>query len=518
MNIPARFFLLLMVLSTPLQAQVAVIAIGSNVSLEKDLKPLRFAVTDARRFAHTMQNWGRVASESISLQENPSKKQVVDAIRWARNKWHNTGDLESQKFIFYYSGHADARGLHLADGIFSKHELHQALESISAKTKVIILDSCFAGGLAQKGIKDVEPFEIPKMSFDEPSGSIFLSATSSDRLAFESKKLGSSLFSHSIIMGLKGGADGNGDGIVTATELYEHSFRQSQLQSQIIPTAIQKPEFISDLRGRGAVALSFPSADSGHIHFLKGLEGTIQIRSLRGLHSFKLAANDSRSRKVELAAGEYQINVNANGNRGIAQASVFPNQMTVMTAYDFDWQKPAEPASLAQKGRPKQSRRASISGLLGITTIEGDDTTLESIPSIDVDIFRYDFRSFRLSVGGVYGQSNHEQILSTRIKSDWNLVRKRLFNRNFRLEMGIHIAYSELKTEDAYQGFSYFYYGTTSVNRTSGAAIGAQVAASFDIRPRTSLQLLAQAGGVNVLWSNEPRQITGLFCGLNYRI
>ena len=57
-----------------------------------------------------------------------------------------------QKFVFYYSGHSDERGLHLRDGLLAKEELHQRLASIPAKTKLVVLDSYYVPGAETTGV------------------------------------------------------------------------------------------------------------------------------------------------------------------------------------------------------------------------------------------------------------------------------------------------------------------------------------------------------------------------------
>ncbi len=391
------FYGMLLVLMLPMgtvQAQVGVLAVGSNRSADPSLKPLRYAAQDARRFANTMRTVGMLSEGDVSVYENPSLASFRKAIKTIKAKWLKPQASQSQKFVFYYSGHADARGLHLADGIVTKEELHRSLEGIKAKTKVVFLDSCYAGGLAQKGIREVKPFKIPRATYDEPTGSIFLSATSDNRLAYESKELGGSLFSHHLIRGLEGSADGNRDGVVTVTELYEYSFQQAQFQNQVLPAFAQKPEFISDLKGRGAVALSFPLSQVGTLSLMGNLFGEVLVRSRRGLHSFQFNISHEKSRSFKLAAGEYQVRVNHDNRVGITEAKIHTNKTTVLTTYDFDWIEQGTtrfPLPVNQKGLAiveDSSKGGSHLGsvAIGVSFLRTKAKSADFLPTVAFDV------------------------------------------------------------------------------------------------------------------------------------
>src|SRR5690606_12196662 len=97
----------------------------------------------------------------------------------------------------------------------------------------------------------------PVAEFDEPSGSVFLAATSGSDLAFEIEELGGSLFTHHLVAGLYGQGDANGDGLVTIEELYQHVYREMHLGSMTLPVPqIQKPEYKTALRGQGALVVA----------------------------------------------------------------------------------------------------------------------------------------------------------------------------------------------------------------------------------------------------------------------
>ena len=112
-----------------------------------------YAAHDAALLATTIHNVGFRASDSTLVTPDPTRATLDDAFKKAAALFERDDWLGTQKFIFYFSGHAGERGLRLKDALLSKEDLHRMLEKIKARTKVVILDSCYAGALATKGIK-----------------------------------------------------------------------------------------------------------------------------------------------------------------------------------------------------------------------------------------------------------------------------------------------------------------------------------------------------------------------------
>jgi Caspase domain len=335
----------LIAISCPLRAGVFVFSTGENRSVDSTAKQLEFATKDAEEFAKTMRRVGDVPEKNIYLQKNVS---LGDFTRMLET---SIGRIEAEvvaktssavnKVVFFFSGHADERGFHFPDGFFSRRDLDHFLDRLPVRTKVVIIDSCFSGTLLGKGIKSAEGFGLPKMNFDEPTGSIYLSATSASEFAYESKKLHGGLFSKSIIDGLYGAADGNGDGVVTATELYEYSFRETQITSQLLPTpASQKPEFRSELNGRGAIALSFPAVAQGDLRLTQEVAGRLKFYAANGVGTFEHVKSKGSDAILTLPAGKYRRQVNDGKRTGSTDVNVKPRSTALITGPDLAWNAP----------------------------------------------------------------------------------------------------------------------------------------------------------------------------------
>ena len=178
-------------------SEVSVLAVGSNDSFKETLPALLYAEDDAARFVEAMKSVGLVPKARATTLQSPSVAEFRQVLAHM-SKPSGLGVAEpSRKFIFYYSGHADETGLHLSDGLITKKELHKSLGELSANTKIAIIDSCFSGSLTAKGVEPAPAFELPKVEFDEPSGSVFLSSAAGQQFSYESDKLESSIFTFS---------------------------------------------------------------------------------------------------------------------------------------------------------------------------------------------------------------------------------------------------------------------------------------------------------------------------------
>lgn len=338
-------------------SEVVVVAAGSNRSIDPKTKPLEFASRDASSFADTMIKVGAVPSAMVKLAKNPRLSEFEETLKNSLQLLKTSANQTSNKFIFFFSGHADERGLHFRDGFFSKESLDRFVAKLPAKTKVLIIDSCFAGLLSNKGIKSTTGFGSPKLNFDEPSGSIYLTASSGSDFAYESQKLGGGIFSTNIVNGLRGKADSNGDGVVTATELYEYAFRETRLTSRIISIpGEQSPEFVANLQGRGAVALTFPMMAQGSVRMSSDIHGKVKLYAAKGIKDFEHMKVGGSDDTILLPTGDYQVEVVDGPRRGIGDVRVASTSTALLTKDDIVWNSGVDASMVRTRGIAAEKR------------------------------------------------------------------------------------------------------------------------------------------------------------------
>lgn len=327
-----------LVSSSLAQASVYVISIGSNQSFDARTKKLNYAARDASEFAKTMREVGAIPKSSIITAIDTKLEDFEASLDAISKQFAKDPDISVSKFVFFFSGHSDERGLHFRNGFFSKNALEQYLSKLKVRTKVVILDSCFSGLMSAKGVRESKTFELPRLNFDEPTGSIFLTATTSQDFAFESRKLKGGLFSRSVIDGLNGKADTNNDGVVTATELYEYAFRETQFTSRLLPApTMQTPEFVANLKGHGAIALAFPTSARGNIRFTSDLGGSIKLYAAKGISTFEHLKPKGQDDTVVLPTGHYSMQVKDGSETGNANIDVTSGLTQLVTKRDVAW-------------------------------------------------------------------------------------------------------------------------------------------------------------------------------------
>jgi len=168
---------------------------------------------------------------------------------------------EDCTLIVYYSGHADADGLHLGSSILPFDELKAVVEGSPAGVRLLVTDACRSGGLTRvKGATPAKPFAINLDDRITTEGMAIFTSSAEGENSYESERLRSSFFSHHFINALRGAADFNRDGRVTLSEAYSYTYQQT-LRSSGQTVSLQHPTFHYDMKGRGDVVLTWLTND-----------------------------------------------------------------------------------------------------------------------------------------------------------------------------------------------------------------------------------------------------------------
>jgi hypothetical protein len=355
-----------------------ILSVGNSQSYESGLKQLKYAVTDSVKFSRAMELVAQVPRQQVVSLKNQSLSDFKNKLNDTRDFLKQSRDIH--KFVFYYSGHSDDRGLHFKDGLFTKEELHGFLKSIQVDSKISILDSCFSGALAAKGIEPVvREFQIPKSDYDEPTGTVFLTASSADESAFESETKKGSVFSHHLITGIYGDADANNDGLITVEELYLYVYRKTKYENILSPTGIkQQPEFVSELKGRGALVVSKPQSVSIPIRVDGPLVGSFTLMSIYGLQTYAFDKITKDSMTVSVPQGDYNLSLVSSSRVGHALIHAESGRTNSLTANDIDWTQSPNADSTVAKGPENEIKLANA-----IAQAPVNKSSLNETPVVD---------------------------------------------------------------------------------------------------------------------------------------
>ena len=227
------------------------VLVGANAGWADD-RPLSHAEDDAERVQQALIDVGGFRPERIVLLRDPDGAEVRAQLRRVADRARAVP--EGAIVFFYYSGHADAKHLHLRGMPFGWDELVQTLREVPAKVRIGLFDACRSGSvLGAKGGVPTVPFELKA---EEPvQGMALITSSGADELSQETRALQGSVFTHHFVSGLRGAADLNRDGRVTLNEAYQYSFERTQADTAATSVP-QRPAFRVELKGQGELVLS----------------------------------------------------------------------------------------------------------------------------------------------------------------------------------------------------------------------------------------------------------------------
>jgi hypothetical protein len=206
---------------------------------------LRYAASDARAVRDVLVEVGGHAEDEVLLLVDPTPDELLAALA--------SVPPELDRFLLYYSGHADDGALYPHGRRLPVGQLKASLDAVQASVRIGVVDSCRGGGwTGAKGVSPAEPFEITLGG----EGTAYLAASSGAEDAHELEVLGGSIFTHHWTAGLRGAADADGDGLVTLGESFDWAQGHTVRDSALLAGQPQHPSFHLDVHGRGDLVLA----------------------------------------------------------------------------------------------------------------------------------------------------------------------------------------------------------------------------------------------------------------------
>lgn len=259
--------------SAPAKAIFALI-IGSNISVDAELPPLKYADDDAARYLDLFRLLGARTYLLTRLDANTSRlhaQAAAEALLPRRAELDKTltqaaADVAQAKargvetlFYFIYAGHGSVRNgqgyITLEDARLTGADIAaKVVSAIGADQFHIIVDACdsymFAYPRGPGGVRrPVEGFQEMRALADDERVGLLLSSSSS-RESHEWEGFQAGVFSHEVRSGLYGAADADGDGQISYREIAAFVARANN--------AIPNERFRPQVHGRppkGATAL-----------------------------------------------------------------------------------------------------------------------------------------------------------------------------------------------------------------------------------------------------------------------
>jgi peptidoglycan/xylan/chitin deacetylase (PgdA/CDA1 family)/uncharacterized caspase-like protein len=195
---------------------------------------LQYAVRDAEGVGQTLvQKFGFAPDHVITLKNEQATRRNILAAFHDLAGHDGTGGLQSNDRVFvFFAGHGATRKLssgrdlgyiipydadpeNLASDAIPMTEIQNIAESLPAKHVLFVMDACYSGlGLTRGGANAAFLRDNARRL-----GRQMLTAGGTDQMVSDGGPNGHSVFTWTLLQGLGGKADLNGDGLITATEL-----------------------------------------------------------------------------------------------------------------------------------------------------------------------------------------------------------------------------------------------------------------------------------------------------------
>jgi uncharacterized caspase-like protein/peptidoglycan/xylan/chitin deacetylase (PgdA/CDA1 family) len=195
---------------------------------------LQYAVRDAEGVGQTLvQKFGFAPDHVVTLKnEQATRRGILAAFHDLVGHGGTTGLQPNDRVFVFFAGHGATRKLssgrdlgyivpydadpdNLASDAIPMTEIQNIAESLPAKHVLFVMDACYSGlGLTRGGANAAFLRDNAKRL-----GRQMLTAGGTDQMVSDGGPNGHSVFTWTLLQGLAGKADLNGDGLITATEL-----------------------------------------------------------------------------------------------------------------------------------------------------------------------------------------------------------------------------------------------------------------------------------------------------------
>jgi hypothetical protein len=336
---------------------------------------LAFAERDAERMATALAELGGFERDDIHIVRRASAASVraellgIEARVAAARRQGVAGTL----FVFYYSGHADAEGLELADDErFGFDELRERIRKSIAEVKVAIVDACHSGSFTR--VKGGKPVKAARLLLppDAVRGVAFVASSALGEPAQESSALEGSFFTHHFESALRGAADFDGDGRVSLAEAFRYTSEQTVRGTARTAAGPQHPTYEMQMSGRGEVILADLRRAEAKLVLPSAERARFLIRGAHGL--FAEVAGGSAPVLLGLPSGSYQVERRVNEARATAEVVLEKGGLTPL---------PPMTEQIAERGRSKGGRSGpELFASLGWGTLSAPDVHGALVPRI----------------------------------------------------------------------------------------------------------------------------------------
>jgi caspase domain-containing protein len=340
--------------ASPATVQRFALVAGANRG-GADRPLLQYAISDAERFARVLADLGGVGPAQAIVLRQPRVRELEDAIEGLRTRVLAAGRSAPggrTEVIFYYSGHADEKGLLLGDDRYSYRSLRDRLDEVPADVRIAVLDACASGAITRlKGGQLRQPFLVDESA--DMRGHAFLTSSTESESAQESDRLRGSYFTHFLVSGLRGAADLSGEGKVTLNEAYQFAFNETLGRTVDTRGGAQHPSYDINLSGTGDVVMTDLRQTSATLVLGQALDGRFFVRNARQELVVELFKPYGRAVELGLEPGAYEVRLERESAALLARPRIAEGARVVLEPDQFGLASPEPTRARGGVERPR---------------------------------------------------------------------------------------------------------------------------------------------------------------------
>jgi hypothetical protein len=220
-------------------------AVVVGIDSYPNIRPLKYAVADARAFYNLLVMDNQVPPENVFLLLN--EQATLQALRSTLGTKVKNKAGADDMVIIYFAGHGAAeRDMMSPDGdglekyllpyeanpndlyasALPMREVAYILHRIRSERLVFVADACYSGASGGRTVSVTGMRANLSDRFLERlaggKGKVIITASSANEVSVEKEELGHGVFTYYLMLGLRGPADTDADGLVTVDEAYRY--------------------------------------------------------------------------------------------------------------------------------------------------------------------------------------------------------------------------------------------------------------------------------------------------------
>ncbi len=220
-------------------------AVVVGINSYPNIRPLKYAVADARAFYDLLVTGNQVPAENVFLLLN--EQATLPALRSALGTKVKNSAGADDMVIIYFAGHgATERDMMSPDGdglekyllpyeadpndlyasALPMREVAHIFHRIRSERLVFLADACYSGAsggrtVSVSGVRaNLSDRFLERLAGGK--GKVIITASSANEVSVEKDELGHGVFTYYLLQGLGGPADTDADGLVTVDEVYRY--------------------------------------------------------------------------------------------------------------------------------------------------------------------------------------------------------------------------------------------------------------------------------------------------------